>query len=353
MRHTFRRGLVLAAGLVMAAGFWVSPAGADGRNPIGKGGGPLGTVIEVPPGSDTLQAAVNGAPAGATLILKAGLHAESGTVLIDHTLSLVGEPGAVLESVTTEATTQSQLVEPALHVRGASGTRIVNLEIRPPAGSKGNTGIAIENSGDVLIAANHIHDVADGVIVQNGDGAVILGNAIEVDPDYVFGSVGVTIVNGRGTRVSANRISGGLFGVFACDRDGVANGNTFTANTIGLIVCRVPQASFVLSGIPIGAATSGTDWSVHDNVATGNGWGYLVIDGGNGARLSNNEASNNSFYDIELAGDSYRFGFLTPTSFDNFVSTGGRKDLVVKDCGLNNKVTGAATQVDTGLDPCF
>ena len=63
-----------------------------------------------------------------------------------------------------------------------------------------------------------------------------------------------------------------------------------------------------------------TPWLVNGNSATSNQWGYLIIDGANNATLVNNAASSNAVYDMEFAGDSMRFGFLTPTSFDRLVA---------------------------------
>jgi hypothetical protein len=76
-----------------------------------------------------------------------------------------------------------------------------------------------------------------------------------------------------------------------------------------------------------------------------------VIDGANRNTLSNNAASSNSAYNIELAGDSLRFGFLTPMSFENTLHVGGDRGLVIKDCGQNNRILGNATLVDTSADP--
>ena len=42
-------------------------------------------------------------------------------------------------------------------------------------------------------------------------------------------------------------------------------------------------------------------------------------------------------------GDSMRFGFLTPKSYENVVRTGNQPALVVQDCGLNNTVEGQYT----------
>ncbi len=104
-------------------------------------------------------------------------------------------------------------------------------------------------------------------------------------------------------------------------------------------------------GEVIGAEFPATDWIAKWNNCTDNQWGYLAIDGAMGCKMIHNDASNNAAYDVELAGDSERFGFFTPTS-SNCTAIINEPQIVVKDCGLNNTVIGG-TQVDTTLDPCF
>ena len=77
----------------------------------------------------------------------------------------------------------------------------------------------------------------------------------------------------------------------------------------------------------------------------------LVSDGANDNYLANNAAFGNAVYDIELAGDSLRFGFFTPTSFGNVVAVGRNSSAKVKDCGEANIVNGVT--VDNDADPCF
>jgi hypothetical protein len=118
-------------------------------------------------------------------------------------------------------------------------------------------------------------------------------------------------------------------------------------------LCKVPANAFPLPGGKLaGSALSAVAWKIEDNHSTGNfNAGYLVIDGANNNRLKNNNASNNGTYDIELAGDSFRFGFLTPKSFDNKVVAGKYKNILIKDCGENNKVVGGQL-VDNSVDLC-
>ena len=79
--------------------------------------------------------------------------------------------------------------------------------------------------------------------------------------------------------------------------------------------------------------------------------GYLVIDGANNNLLLNNDASGNVSYDIELTGDSERFSFFTPFSFENKVVAGKFQSISIKDCGVDNTVKGGM-QVDTSVDLC-
>jgi len=305
---------------------------------------------------DALAEAIAAVGPGGTVLLQSGMHFESGTVEISAPVTLVGKRGAVLESVTTPAGAYPLLVEAALHVRGTTNVTIKGLELRPAAGSDGNCAVLIEDADDVLVADNTIQGYQFGVLNQGGDGVEITGNRIRVSTRWQTGEVpeahGIVNINGLGTRITDNRVSDGLFGIWACDRDGRASGNTVSTSFIGLILCKVPNESFLISGQDRPSATSGAGWQVHGNFASANDWGYLVIDGANNNTLTNNAASGSGTYDMELTADTFRFGFLTPAAFDNTVNAGAHKNLVIKDCGNNNTVTGGV-QVDTSVDPCF
>jgi parallel beta-helix repeat protein len=311
--------------------------------PLGEGG----NVVVLPPGADGLAGAIAAAGRGGTVLVKSGLHTESGTVLVLSPVRIVGEAGAILESQTVASTTQPTVIEPALHIRGASGTVVRGLEFRPPADTEGNYAIVIEDSGSVAIRRNLIHGYEGGVMLQNANNATIAGNTIQVNP--AFADMGIVVINGRGARIDGNAVSGGLFNIWACDRGGEASGNLLTGGLVGLILCKVPAGAYVVSGVPRGSDGPGQGWSVRGNNATGNTWGYLAIDDGNNSTFADNQASGNFLYDMELAGDSMRFGFLTPSSFLNTVK---QKGMLVKDCGRDNRVI-QGTLIDTTADPCF
>ena len=105
-------------------------------------------------------------------------------------------------------------------------------------------------------------------------------------------------------------------------------------------------------GRPYGSAEPGSEWQVVNNYAAGNYWGYLVIDGAHHNTLNNNAAAGNAVYDLEMVGDSLRFGFPTPPAHDNAANIGAYRDMKVKDCGINNRIVGG-TPVDITQDPCY
>jgi len=101
-------------------------------------------IVKVPAGSvDALAAAIAQVRDGGVVLLRSGQHTESGTVTVNHPVSIIGEPGAILIADTEPIA--PNLVEPALHVLGASPVVVWGLDIRPKE-TVGGTAILIEDS---------------------------------------------------------------------------------------------------------------------------------------------------------------------------------------------------------------
>ncbi len=315
-----------------------------------------GRTVRLPAGShDGLAAAIAAAGEEGTVKVKAGLHTESQTVTIAHEVKIIGEPGALFE-FDTEPLPPAGEIDPALHIKNADDVVIWNLEIRPK-GSIGGTAILVEDSEDAIIGRNIMREHQFSVMLEGGDKVEIYKNTIVASSGWQTGNPpevhGIVVINGKSVEAEKNDISNALFGLWACDENGEAERNTFHENFIGLILCKVPENAFPLpGGKSAGSALAATAWKAEGNNSTGNfDAGYLVIDGANNNRLEDNNASNNGTYDIELTGDTYRFGFLTPKSFENKVMVGRYQNLKIKDCGENNTVIGGQV-VDNTLDPC-
>jgi len=314
-----------------------------------------GSVVEVPAGSvDALADAIASAGSGGVVLLKSGEHHESGTVEVNHTVSIVGESGATLY-VDTQPTTQAGKINPGLYVRNASYVLIRGLEILPK-GDTGGTAVYTENAPYALLEQNTIRDHEFGIVIQQGDRTKIRANTIVGSSGWLTGDLpvvdGIDIINGDFVEISDNTVSNTVFGIFATDRKGLLTDNETYGNFIGVILCNIPNEIIEPGGSVIGSEQSGTKWIVRTNHSHDNfDIGFLVVDGANENLLVNNRGGNNGRYDIELAGDTERFGFFTPTSFKNKVNAGFVTDITVKDCGLDSEVNGGIP-IDTSSDPC-
>jgi hypothetical protein len=314
-------------------------------------------VVQVPGGSvDALQAAVAAAGPNGIVILQAGSHTESNTILITHRVTIAGEPGAILVSDVDHYGIVGYL-EAAFHVRGADQVKIWGLDMRP-ADAIGGTAILLENANHASIAHNDMSDFQYGVMVEQSDHAFIAANEIECSPAWQVGEIaesfGVVVINGVRTVIAGNDVSQGLFGLWACDRRGTLLANSVHDGFVGIIFCKVPEGGFALpGGALIGAEFSAAQWKAKGNNATGNfDAGYLVIDGANNNLLVANNASNNGTYDIDLTADTYRFGFLTPASFENRVIAAPFQHLRIKNCGNDNFVFGGIVEPNDAEHPC-
>lgn len=315
-----------------------------------------GPAVEVPAGSvDALADAIAAAGEGGTVLLKAGDHHESNTVTITHKVTIIGEAGATLISDTFPFTT-SGTMKPALHVYNTAQVVIYGLEILPE-GDIGGTAIFIENAPGTRVANNTIREHEVGIIIHQGDRSNIEDNTIVATDAGLNGEIpvadGILLVNGDFVEIKGNNVSNAILGIFASDRKGLLIDNETFNNFVGMILCNVPAGVPTPGGEIVGSETNATKWVVRNNNNHDNfDIGLLVIDGANQNLLTNNEGGNNGRYDIELAGDSERFGFFTPTSRETRVVTGNVDGLVIKDCGVDDQIIGDAILVDTSADPC-
>ncbi len=306
------------------------------------------SIVTVPGGStDALAAALAAAGTGGVVILQAGLHMESSSVVVSHRVTILGQPGSVL-AVATAPFPDVPYSDPAIYVHGASSVLLWNLDIQP-AGSTGGTAIVVEDSPRTSIWSTRVSGHQEALLVYNSDRPSVLGNTFTVVPELAGNAV--DFVSGVHASFVGNDVSGGFFGVWACDRHGLAALNHVHDCVIGIILCKVPADGYLLpSGVVAGSAYPATAWYCQANNCDHDDWGYLIIDGANNCKLVANAAADNSTYDMEFCGDTYRFGFLTPLSHDNRCLITDPA-IVVKDCGENNHIFGG-TPVDTDADPC-
>lgn len=311
-------------------------------------------AVTLPAGSvDGLAAAIAAAGTGGTVLVETGEHYESRSVVVDRRVNIIGEPGSILISG-AQPLLEAGKVDPALYLKDASGILIHGLDIRAET-NQGGTGIYMEQADKAYISDNRLIDFEFSIVNQHSNHSYITRNTIvgtsawQTNPTIEV--YGIINMNGDRVRIFNNHITNTVFGIWACDEDGLMSGNTTNGNYIGIILCKVPTAIPLPDGSIGGSENSGTNWITQHNTANSNFHvGIIVIDGANNNLLVMNKATGNTDADVELAGDSERFGFLVPTSFDNkLISANG---INIKDCGVNNSVHGGDI-IDTALNPCY
>lgn len=314
-----------------------------------------GTTVTVPAGSnDALADAIAEAGDGGTVILESGMHYESGTVVVDQRVHIKGEEDAVLQ-VDTKPIEVVGTIQPALHLLDVSNVVVSGIKIQP-VDDIGGTAILIEHADKTMVQKSTLESHQFGILVEQSNRVRIGYNTIVTSDAWTTGEVGqahgIVVINGKRARVYGNEVSSSFFGVWACDNSGLYIGNKTYQNYLGLILCKVPDQAYPFPDDSlVGSASPANQWLVmlntsHDNLDAG----YIAIDGANNNYIWNNKAANNGTYDIELAGDSERFGFLTPTSSENHVLA--RPGITVKDCGIDNSVSGGE-DIDTTADSCY
>ncbi len=311
-----------------------------------------GNTVELLDGSvDGLQAAVDEAGPGGTVIVKAGTHTVNGLVTVPHRIKIRGENGAIIRLPNPLITEPPFQFMGGIHVIGGADRSIIS-NIHFDGGNGAGAGIYINGSDRVTISQNSFSNFQFSILVNSGNNVSIKNNElIQGIPELLQGSRGIVIVNGRSASIVGNIVSGSLFGIWCCDKGGLSWGNTTTGNFYGQIVCKVPPAILGQDGEIFGSQAPGNHWLVAMNESSNNLYGgIVVIDGAFKNVLLANKGSGNAAYDVDLVGDSERFGFLTPTSVKNKVWS--FSDQTVKDCGEDNTVIGGI-EVDTEIDPCM
>lgn len=173
----------------------------------------------VPPGTP-LQPAIETAIPGDIIRLEAGRHA--GPVVIDRTLSLIGEPGAVLAGPGTGSVVTVTAPDVRIHGMEISGSG-VDLPAMDSA-------ILVQQSAPRAdIRKNHLVGNLFGVYLHGANGSIVQDNVIIGRKDLRMAEAGngVSIWNAPGAEVIGNTISHGRDGIFVR----VSKHNNFENNT--------------------------------------------------------------------------------------------------------------------------
>lgn len=196
-------------------------------------------------GEFDLAAAVAAAQAGATIVVPAGVH--SGPIVIEKSLTLVGEAGAIIDGHGEGDVVRIEAPDVTIRCLLLRGTGIAlnheNAAVRamaPRATIIGNTvedalfGFLLKGAEGSVIRGNRIHgkdlDIArrgDGIRLWQASDSILENNVVTDGRDVVvWYSSGVTV---RGNRVSNSRY--GLHFMFTDDN--VLEDNILEGNSVG------------------------------------------------------------------------------------------------------------------------
>ncbi len=177
---------------------------------LAAAGGPRAAAadaIHVTPGAGALQAALDAAPPGAVLRLTPGVY--PGPVVIDRTLTLEGEPGAILDGGGKGRVLS--VVAPDVTVRGLmvrnSGTSLAETD----------AGIFLDKpASGTLIEGNRVENNLFGIYLHGARRALVRGNEVIGRQDLRMSERGngIHLWAARGSVVEGNRVQFGRDGIF-------------------------------------------------------------------------------------------------------------------------------------------
>lgn len=279
--------------------------------------------------AETVQGAIDAAPAGSAILVPAGRYEEH--VEIDRAVTVVGEEGAELVGNGTGTVVQVSTDRVGIYGLGISG---VGNETPGAAATddhahgiggghdhgdtdedeqwdasieddyaSGDAAIAVDNASGVLVDSVQIHTPASGVMLRESPGAVVQNVTVDGNTDQFEGHMGVVALRSPGV-VQHSTFIEGLDGVYTHRADGiVVRNNTMTDNRMGVHLMHTSEALladntianqtsagiFVMTGpaynglvgndisnSPTGIDVGGTDSYVADNVVWDNDLGMQI-----------------------------------------------------------------------------
>jgi hypothetical protein len=269
------------------------------------------STLLVPQDFPTIQAAVDAAADGDTILVKGGVYAEqvelyalvgvtlraAGKVVIDAGgglgLDLAQCSGCFVEGFRVQG------ADTGIRVADCSATTLSKCRVE---GSLAR-GIFIDYASDIVVRDAVVLEAGEDAIVVYGDGCVVTGCRI-----VASGSEGVQVMEGTGTVVSGNRIldagGTGIFGGAGAAGLVVSNNRVSDPSNGGIALAG--DGCVLLGNVCKRAVDDGYQLTGNDSTALGNRAldnteaGFILV--GNGHLLSGNTGKGNGTLDLEVQG---------------------------------------------------
>lgn len=347
----------------------------------------------------TIQAAVNAAHAGDTILVAPGTYREQVTIpaaLDGLTLRTKGEGHAVIQAP-ADLTGSKAIV----HVDGADGVTVRGFDITAAGVAPGAVlaGVQVDAGGSVAVTRtriSHIGDPANGlqtgigvlvggrladgatpgeatitdntivdyqkagvVVVNEGSRALVADNTITGSgPNKAIGQIGVQVSDGAAAVVAGNTITGNAYtGSADATAAGVTVGNAgavavvgnrlagnqvgvAAVNTTGLAVLGNRVTDSTLDGIELNGVSKAV---VAGNQVTGSKRDGIALDGTTDSLILGNRATGNGEYGLAVTGKSSGNVVTLNTlrgnkAFDAFDATTGGGTAGTADTWLLNSI---------------
>jgi parallel beta-helix repeat protein len=224
-------------------------------------------VLQVPGQYGTIQAAVQAASAGDTIIVATGTYRES--ILIDKGVTLRSASGprdTILRSATENGYT--------LYGRYAPGLTIDGFTIESPSSGDG---VYIEESPNCRVLNNISTGGLAKIIVASSPDSVVEGN------NCSGGRRGITILLSPRSQALANTC-------FDIAEHGVMLVNSPNSLVDGVHTFQIGDVLYVGTGIMV-AYSSGTE--IRDSTSTGNGYAGICVENSSSMSIHNNSCTGN------------------------------------------------------------
>lgn len=214
-RTSFRSAGLVLSGLLLAAAGVAMAAGAANRQAVAipgatvthRSGAEADAVITSASGRwSSLGDALAAASDGDTLVLGAGVHRAS-TLELSRPVTLIGEPGAVLENTGTAGLLR--ITADDVTIRG------LTLRATPYSHVRDHAAILVEGGSNCVIEGNRLEDNFFGIYLARGTGCRVADNTISASGDRESSSGnGIHLWNATGALITGNTVRGHRDGIY-------------------------------------------------------------------------------------------------------------------------------------------